>query len=267
MKKLLYFIIGFSLPFIAYDVKAAGFFDVSCIDNRFSDYSIIALVDDSQAAYDIVSGFDTFKAYKGTASRNVYLNTACAVAVPEYTKSQLTKIVWADGDTSNPRQCVMIKPAGYTHIATSLDLPQDTDGDGVPDNIDFYPDDGTPQLVQRNGACYGADGQETGVRYKTTDGREVMIGHCDGSKMLDEFGYPWEVPPGEGNEYGELTDADFPKIGDDIQKMPSGQSDGTPTEKDELADRGQDINENDDDATIAKKMQLMPGLLLKIPQG
>lgn len=102
--------------------------------------------------------------------------------------------------------------AVWAAIDATWDPAADSDGDGIPDEFDLYPDDNTPMLQRRIG-FWTEDGDISGTEVATLweaqDGTKFITGDIPENEHQFQVINPyWETPLGSG-DFGQITDADF----------------------------------------------------------
>ena len=135
MKKLLYFLIGFTLPFIAFSIAYSESLPTSatCGSNTFykiTYYPTTQEASDARDAYATAGGFTVYTTDKG--------------ATPCDGPGDFAYAVWETRSPYYGQAFVYLE--GYDGPPDPSSL--DSDGDGLPDNQDMYPNDPTPYFIK-----------------------------------------------------------------------------------------------------------------------
>lgn len=213
MKQTLCFLIGLLIPLligtVSYAeecVSEAGLREVYENDLAGRDYHFLGKFATNTEARAAVDSFGTYNYY-----RNVEYGGKVYAFINGYY-------------VSNDRY-----HEGYALIYDHDFCIVDSDGDGIPDEYDFYPDDNTPHLVRQIG-YYTDDcsmgGTKVATLYETNKGDRYYTGVIpqENACFFQSIGYPWENPG------GPISDDDFNNF-DKSKETDASKKDVGPYEK------------------------------------
>ena len=128
----------------------------------------------------------------------------------------------------------------------------DSDGDGIPDDQDYYPDDEAPVLVKPIGQLLDDNGNVIATQWKTEKGDIYWTGDVpvEGiDPFSDNYQYlleqPWTIPS------GVIDDSDFPDMSDN-STVNLGESPST--NQDPNMQEGESHDDNDSDSASTGKI-------------
>jgi len=230
MKKLLYFLIGFALVAFPMRFVCAG--------------TVCSYVPEDFHAEVLDKLLDMYPSYSNPSYWNFY---GCG-------EGELPPIPEPDGAgyktdsfniqgisvTARTRKEWSPREVGWAYSISTCFTTPDTDGDGIPDECDFYPDDATPYQYKKIG--YNTDGTtETFAIYYTDQGDYFSTGDPGTNQTLDYYdpGANWQSPDSECSDFSSYAaGTDGTSTEPEQPLYPGGVPDGSPADGDPILEDG-----------------------------